>query len=268
MIFVMLLFSTSWFSWLCFPFSTSFCWLFSLFFVFFSSCQLFCCFSARAANFTWAICRLYNSHNSTVKFWQEAQTEIKGNMSDWLGHTALVSKGSEGVNADCHCLLCLSFCLMPTNSARIPEIHKPEFHRRAKQSHCKDSLLSIFARVLARQMLWFFFFFFGTSFHQRWFVSWAAASEKRTSAFDLVLGTFALVPAMILFSLLRLMLQWKRDSENTQWASQNTLGHQNTNGNVTCSIMFLRCIPDFSNPFLHFAGGEGHWQCAILKKGL
>lgn len=160
MIFVMLLFSTSWFSWLCFPLSTSFCWLFSLFFVFFSSCQLFCCFSARAANFTWAICRLYNSHNSTVKFCQEAQTEIKGNMSDWLGHTALVSKGSEGVNADCHCLLCLSFCLMPTNSARIPEIHKPEFHRRAKQSHCKDSLLSIFARVLARQMLWFFFFFF------------------------------------------------------------------------------------------------------------
>lgn len=42
---------------------------------------------------------------------------------------------------------------MRFSSACIPDVHKPEFHHRAKQSHSIESLLSIFAHVLTRRQV-------------------------------------------------------------------------------------------------------------------
>lgn len=84
--------------------------------------------------------------------------------------------------------------------------------------------------------------------------------RKGANAFDLesVLGSD---PVGWLFS-------GKGSSDSTHRASQKHVRPLNANTKVTCSVVFLHYIPYMSNPILHFAGGQSHWQREILKKGL
>lgn len=107
---------------------------------------------------------------------------------------------------------------------------------------------------------------FATYFQQRLSVNWAAASEKRTSAFDPTLQTFGVSTSSDLLSFPWLALLGKSEQRFHLLCITKPTRPPNVNTKVTCSIMLLHSIPNISNPIHYFAGGKCHWQCEIEER--
>lgn len=76
---------------------------------------------------------------------------------------------------------------MRFSSACIPDVHKPEFHHRAKQSYSIESLLSIFAHILTRREMLLLLQLISSKDDLS---AGQQLQRNELSAFDLVLQTF------------------------------------------------------------------------------
>ena len=156
-----LLFSTSRFSWLCFSRPASFHWrAFVGFGVFFFSFVSRSVVSMQEQQFftlfLFLICQLSDAvwTNNSLWFIVTVEDELKSKTTWMTGPTTASGekeKRSRGVNADGCSLLCPSFSLMPFNSARIPDIHKPQIPPQGQTSATQRRAYAVFSLMFQRE---------------------------------------------------------------------------------------------------------------------